>query len=55
MKTMTAYPESILLVRCFSGKYGSMTPVTGFASVCVHFAAYSGRGRSCKRQNYRHH
>lgn len=33
----------------FSGKYGSLTPVTGFCSIVGAMAANSGRGRSLKK------
>lgn len=44
--TMTMEPVNIRDSLVFSGKYGSLTPVTGFSSMVGAMAANSGRGRS---------
>lgn len=49
ISTMTMEPVNMRDSLVFSGKYGSLTPVTGFSSTVGAVAANSGRGRSWER------
>lgn len=46
---ITMEPVNMRDSLVFSGKYGSLTPVTGFCSIVGAMAANSGRGRSLKK------